>query len=701
MIRETYFVEGMTCAACSASVERVTRRLAGVQECAVNLTTKRLTVVYDETQVAPEQIMEKVRKAGFGIHKEVQATPKKGRGRESLMGFNLIGAAIPALILLYIAMGHMLPFTLPLPTFMDMERHPYVFAYVQLCLTIPVLFFGRNFFIAGIKALVHKAPTMDSLVAVGSGCAFLYSVVMTVQGDCHHLYYESAAVVLTVVMLGKYLESRSVEKTKSAIRALTALAPDTALLLAENGEITEVPTKQISVGDRILVRPGMRVPLDGLVLSGNSGVDESMLTGESLPVEKEVGASVYAGSLNQSGALEIQVSGSVSESTLSKMIRLVEEAQGKKAPIAKIADRVAGVFVPIVMVIAFLAAAVWKLSGADWYFTLGVFASVLMIACPCALGLATPTAIMVGTGLGATRGILIRSGEALEIAHHVTCVVLDKTGTVTEGKPRVVHFLCQTHDEQSLLWISAAVETLSDHPLARAVVNYAHEKGTVRDIQVQSFENIPGRGISAILTDGTVVYAGNLSLMQEQEISGDDYAPLVTEYEETGATFVYIAVNRAIAGVFVIRDEIRDSSQEAIRALHQAGLKVVLLSGDRESACRYIAAQTGIDQVISGVLPAGKTAEIQRLQEAGERVMMCGDGINDAPALTCADLGVAMGSGSDIAVASGDVVLMKPDLRELGKLLRLSRLTLRNIRQNLFWAFIYNLIGIPIAAGLL
>ena len=397
MITETYFVEGMTCAACSASVERVTRRLPGVRESNVNLTTKRLTVVYDETQVTPEQIMEKVRKAGFGVQKEVSARKTKERNQAHTMRMNLIGAAIPALLLLYVSMGHMLPFELPLPAFMDMEAHPYVFAMVQLMLTLPVLFFGRGFFITGTKTFLHGAPTMDSLVAVGAGCAFVYSVVMTLQGKCHHLYYESAAVVLTVVMLGKYLESRSVEKTKSAIAALTALAPDTALRISADGTPTEVPVEQIAIGDRILVRPGMRIPLDGVVLSGNSGVDESMLTGESLPVEKEEGASVYAGSLNQSGALEIQVTGLKAESTLSKMIRLVEEAQGKKAPISKIADKVAGVFVPVVMGIAFLSAVLWKISGADWYFTLGIFASVLMIACPCALGNG-PSYYVCGTG---------------------------------------------------------------------------------------------------------------------------------------------------------------------------------------------------------------------------------------------------------------------------------------------------------------
>ena len=701
MIREIYFVEGMTCAACSASVERVTRRLAGVQESSVNLTTKRLTIVYDETQTTPDQIMDKVRKAGFSIHKEVKTHQNKDQNREHTARINLIGAAIPALLLLYVSMGHMLPFELHLPSFMDMGKYPYVFAVVQLILTLPVLFFGRGFFITGTKALFHGAPTMDSLVAVGAASAFLYSLVMTMLGDCHHLYYESAAVVLTVVMLGKYLEGRSVEKTECAIYALTALAPDTALKLSTDGGATEVLTEEITIGARILVRPGMRIPLDGVVLSGSSGVDESMLTGESLPVEKQAGDGVYAGSLNQSGALTIQVTEVKSDSTLSKMIRLVEEAQGKKAPIAKIADRVAGVFVPIVMTIALLSAVLWKVFGADWYFTLGVFASVLMIACPCALGLATPTAIMVGTGLGASHGILIRSGEALEIARGVTCVVLDKTGTVTEGKPRVVNFICDENTVRNNLEIAAAVETLSDHPLAVAVVNYAQDTGVSDAVRVQSFENMPGLGIIAVLEDSRPVYAGNRRLMQAYGIETELYDEQLAAYNETGATFVYLAVGNYVAGIFVIRDEIRTSSKEAIDAFHQKGLKVVLLSGDQESACQYIAMQTGVDQVISGVLPSGKTGEIQRLQQSGEVVLMCGDGINDAPALTCADIGVAMGSGSDIAVASGDVVLIKPDLREIGKLLRLSRYTIRNIHQNLFWAFIYNIIGIPVAAGLL
>ncbi len=693
----------MTCAACSASVERVTRRLAGVSTSNVNLTTKRLTVVYDETQVSPDQIMEKVRKAGFGIHKEMPAKAPKEKSPEKTARLNLIGAAIPTVLLLYVSMGHMLPFALPLPAFMDMHLHPQVFALVQLILTVPVLFFGRRFFIAGTKALFHGAPTMDSLVAIGSACAFVYSVAMTVLGNAHHLYFESAAVVLTVVMLGKYLESRSVEKTQSAIRALTALAPDTAWRLPNEDaavhEAEEVPVDTVKIGDCLLVRPGMRLPLDGIVVSGSSGVDESMLTGESLPVEKTADSSVYAGSLNQSGVLVIRVTNLKADSTLSKIIRLVEEAQGKKAPIAKVADKVAGVFVPVVMAIAFLAALLWKIAGYDWYFVLGVFASVLMIACPCALGLATPTAIMVGTGLGASHGILIRSAEALEQAHHVTCVVLDKTGTVTEGKPRVVDFLCTPVLRDRLLDIALGVESLSDHPLALAVVNYAHKGG--HPIQPQSFENLPGYGIRATLADGRTVLAGNLRLMTENACALSGFDAQTLPYEETGATAVFLAVDRIVQGAFIIRDEIRETSQEAIAKLHEKGLKVVLLSGDREGACQYIAAQTGIDRVVSGVLPAGKTAEITRLQAAGEVVLMCGDGINDAPALTCANLGVAVGSGSDIAVASGDVVLMKPDLRELSKLLRLSQLTIRNIHQNLFWAFIYNAIGIPIAAGVL
>lgn len=710
MITETYFVEGMTCAACSASVERVTRRLAGVSESTVNLTTKRLTVAYDESRVTPEQIMDKVRKAGFGIRKEEPVKVPSEKSLERTARFNLIGAAIPTLLLLYVSMGHMLPFELPLPAFMDMYMHPQVFALVQLILTLPVLFFGRRFFVAGSKALFHGAPTMDSLVAIGSACAFVYSVVMTIMGDAHHLYYESASVVLTVVMLGKYMESRSVEKTKSAIRALTALAPDTAWLLPEDGEsdhllaadAREVSVDTLKIGDRILVRPGMRIPMDGTVLSGNSGVDESMLTGESLPVGKEVGAEVYAGSLNQSGVLIIQVTNLKGDSTLSKIIRLVEEAQGKKAPIAKIADKVAGVFVPVVMCIAFVSALLWKVSGQDWYFTLGIFASVLMIACPCALGLATPTAIMVGTGLGASNGILIRSGEALEQAHNVTCVVLDKTGTVTEGKPRVVEFLCAEDERTDLLEIALAVESLSDHPLALAVVNYAHEQEAGNMFQTSSFENLPGYGIQAVLADGRDVFAGNLRLMmRENACEINTFVQATESYEQTGATCVYLAVSGMVRAAIVIRDEIRSTSKEAIAQLHEKGLKVVLLSGDREPACKFIAQQTGIDRVVSGVLPSGKTEEITRLQQEGEVVLMCGDGINDAPALTCADLGVAVGSGSDIAVASGDVVLMKPDLRELSKLLRLSRLTIRNIHQNLFWAFIYNAIGIPIAAGVL
>ena len=577
------------------------------------------------------------------------------------------------------------------------------FAILQLLLTIPVLYCGRHFFTSGFKALVHGNPNMDSLVAIGSACSFAYSVVMTflISDDphayVHNLYYESAAVVLTLVSLGKFLESRNMQKTKGAITALMRLSPDTAIL-ADSGN--EVPTKSLKNGDVVLVKPGARVPADGMVTQGESSVNEAMLTGESLPVEKTAGSEVIGGSVNLNGALYVQVTRTGEDTTLARIIRFVEDAQGKKAPISKTADKVAGVFVPVVMGIAVLAAVAWAIAGQPFAFVLRVFTSVLVIACPCALGLATPTAIMVGTGLGARHGILIRSGEILEITHSVDTVVLDKTGTVTRGEPAVTSVVPYQCGGDTLLTIAAAVESVSAHPLAAAITAYASSQGLGALPKPESFENLSGKGLRAVL-NGETVLGGNRRLLEE---AGVDVTPLLKEAERLsnqGQTPMFFAKGGVLLGLISVADSLKETSAAAIARMKELGIRTVLLTGDNHAAADHIGRLVGVDQVVAEVLPEEKAGVIQRLQAEGRKVMMVGDGINDAPALTQAEVGCAIGSGSDIAIESADIVLMRDDLQDVPRALRLSSLTPRDIKQNLFWAFCYNTIGIPIAAGLL
>ena len=713
MREETYDISGMHCAACSASVERVTRKLPGVERSDVNLTTEKMTIRYDETKVTPEQIVAKVEKAGFGCTHHAE---KKEAAEQALQDaeaaelrhkqWELITAGVFSLVLLYVSMGQMLPFglpALPLPDLFSMHTHPVNFAILQLLLTIPVLYCGRHFFTSGFKALVHGNPNMDSLVAIGSACSFAYSVVMTflISDDphayVHNLYYESAAVVLTLVSLGKFLESRNMQKTKGAITALMRLSPDTAIL-ADSGN--EVPTKSLKNGDVVLVKPGARVPADGMVTQGESSVNEAMLTGESLPVEKTAGSEVIGGSVNLNGALYVQVTRTGEDTTLARIIRFVEDAQGKKAPISKTADKVAGVFVPVVMGIAVLAAVAWAIAGQPFAFVLRVFTSVLVIACPCALGLATPTAIMVGTGLGARHGILIRSGEILEITHSVDTVVLDKTGTVTRGEPAVTSVVPYQCGGDTLLTIAAAVESVSAHPLAAAITAYASSQGLGALPKPESFENLSGKGLRAVL-NGETVLGGNRRLLEE---AGVDVTPLLKEAERLsnqGQTPMFFAKGGVLLGLISVADSVKETSAAAIARMKELGIRTVLLTGDNHAAADHIGRLVGVDQVVAEVLPEEKAGVIQRLQAEGRKVMMVGDGINDAPALTQAEVGCAIGSGSDIAIESADIVLMRDDLQDVPRALRLSALTLRDIKQNLFWAFCYNTIGIPIAAGLL
>lgn len=703
MLKEIYKISGMSCAACSASVERVVSRLDGVNACTVNLMTEQMTVEYDPALCPSDKIFSAVQKAGFGISEEKPKSEEKSKPKppadKALT--KLIIAGIFSAILLYVSMGQMFFENLPVPSFAHILTSPYGFALTQLLLTIPVLIAGGKFFTNGFSSLFKGHPNMDTLVAIGASAAFAYSIVMTYLAPenphaVHSLYYESAAVVITLVMLGKYFEARSRKKTKSAIEGLMSLSPDTAIIV-RNGTQLEVPTEGVNVGDIVLIKPGARVPLDGRVISGSSNIDESMLTGESLPVEKSVGDNVTGGSLNIDGSLTVEVTKTGADTTLSGIIRFVEEAQSKKAPISKVADKVAGIFVPSVMVIATVAAIIWLIVNQDIAFALKIFTTVLVVACPCALGLATPTAVMVGTGLGATNGILIRNGEALETAHKTQVAVFDKTGTLTVGKPTVTDIVAD--NPTIIIETAAALETHSAHPLALAVVNAAQEKN-ITFTAAEDIKSVSGKGISGQI-NGTEALAGNALFMEE---NGIDISELATDAERLsgeGKSLIYVTLNGAVLGLLALADALKPTSKEAIERLKAYGIKTVLLSGDNKASAEYAAALVGADEVYSGVLPEGKAQIIAQIRQKYTSVLMVGDGINDAPALTEADTGCAIGGGSDIAIDSADIVLMRDDPLDVARAVRLSRLTITNIKQNLFWAFCYNIILIPIAAGVL
>lgn len=714
MKTESYHIDGMACAACSSAVERVTRKMDGVQSSDVNLTTNKMVITYDEGKVTESMIVEKVAKAGFQASKIEETGDRKKQEEKELekqeeqlheTRRRVITAICFAVPLLYISMGHMMG--MPLPDIISPASHGINFALVQLLLTVVVLICGRKFYVVGLKALVKGNPNMDSLVAIGTGSAFIYSLCMTwliLQGDhskTHSLYYESAAVVVTLVMLGKYMESRSKGKTSEAIRKLMELAPDTAILY-ENGVEREVETSSVATGQHLLIKPGSRIPLDGIVVRGNSSVDESMLTGESIPVEKAEGDNLIGGSMNYNGAMEMEVTHIGNDTTLSKIIRMIEDAQGKKAPISKLADQVAGVFVPAVMAIALIAALLWGIfGGQNLSFVLTIFVSVLVIACPCALGLATPTAIMVGTGVGASHGILIKSGEALEISHKVNTVALDKTGTITEGKPRVTDLMSKGEmGEEELLLLAASCEQMSEHPLGAAIVEAAKEK-KLSLMQPEGFQSITGAGILADL-NGRKIGIGNVRLVERMGVALDEETEiLASKAAEEGKTPMYVIADGKLEGIISVADTIKETSVAAVDHLKELGIQVYMLTGDNKRTAEYIGRQAHIDNVIAEVLPEDKANVVSRLQSEGKTVMMVGDGINDAPALVQADVGTAIGSGSDIALESGDIVLMKSDLEDVYRAIKLSRMTIRNIKQNLFWAFFYNSLGIPVAAGLL
>jgi len=709
-------ITGMHCASCSSRIERVVGSLDGVESAAVNLAAESAVIVFDPARISRRRVREAIESLGFGCGVAAAGEDALARRREkaaaqlAAMKRRLVPAFVFAVLLLTVSMGEMMG--MPLPDGVSPESHPLGFALLQLALVLPIMWSGRNFYLNGFPSLLRGVPNMDSLIAVGTGAAFVYSLWNTVEialgmnvmARVMDLYYESAGVLIALVSLGKFLETRSKAKTSDAISRLMKLVPDTATIL-EGGERKTILVEEIEAGDLLLVRPGERVPVDGVVVEGASSVDESMLTGESLPVPKKAGDRVVGATLNKNGVLTVRAEKVGQDTVLARIVKMVQEAQGSKAPIANLADTISLYFVPTVMAIALLSGLAWYfIGGAEFSFALRIFVAVMVIACPCAMGLATPTSIMVGTGRGAQLGVLVKSGAALETAEKVKAVIFDKTGTLTHGKPELTD--CRVvsdrgRDEDAVLALAAAAEGGSEHPLAEALVAKAAEKG-LRIPEVSGFSALPGRGIRAAV-DGRALLLGNRELMEERGVHGLDgeAGTIAAEFAAQGKTALYLALDGRLAALFAIADRIKDEAGSTVAALRRMGLRVIMLTGDHETTARSIAAQAGIDEVIAQVLPEQKAAMVKKVQGTVGAVAMVGDGINDAPAMAVADVGIAMGTGIDVAIESGDIVLMTGELGGVLTALRLSRATMRNIRQNLFWAFAYNVIGIPVAAGAL
>ena len=719
-MKQKFDVTGMSCAACSAAVERAVNRLDGVGAAQVNLLANSMQVEYDEAAVTEADICAAVEKAGYGVSPTAPAG-KPGPAKAAPIDEDPAEAELRSMKqrlavslaflapLMYVSMGHMMG--LPLPAFFHGREGAVAFALTQFLLVLPILYVNRKFYAVGFRSLWHRSPNMDSLIALGSAAAVVYGLFALYRigwglgtGDMElvdryrmDLYFESAGTILTLITLGKFLEARAKGRTGAAIRALMELAPDTALVLRDGAEV-EIPAGEVAVGETVVIKPGMRIPVDGTVLSGLSSVDESAVTGESIPAEKTPGARVIAASINRSGSFTFRAEKVGQDTTLAQIITLVQDAGATKAPIAKLADKVSGVFVPVVIAIALVAFGAWLALGQTMEFALARAISVLVISCPCALGLATPVAIMVGTGKGARLGILYKNAEALENAHKIDTVVLDKTGTITEGKPAVTDLLpVPGVDKTELLRLAAALEKPSEHPLAEAILAAA---GDMLLPEAEQFEALPGRGVRAVV-DGRQCLAGNLRLMEEQGVDAAWAASEAGRLAKEGKTPLYFAAEGRLLGLVAAADPVKPTSAAAIRELRAMGLSVIMLTGDNARTAEAIRAKLGIEQVVAEVLPQDKEAQVRGLQQQGRRVAMVGDGINDAPALVRADVGVAIGAGTDVAIDSADVVLMKSDLWDLVNALRLSRATIRNIRENLFWAFFYNSIGIPVAAGAL
>ena len=708
--QKEYIIEGMSCASCAMTIENAVSKIPGVDKASVNLATEIMTVEANDS-VTPEDIAKVVDGVGYGARprgksaeEELEEKNEKKEAHLREMKRNLTISAIFTVPLLFIAMADMVG--IPMPAFLSPMQSPVSYALIQLALVLPILWVGRRFFVDGFKALSKGHPNMDSLVALGTSAAFLYSLYGTyhvLEGHVHfamNLYYESAGVILTLITLGKYFEDVSKGKTSMAIQTLVGLAPKMATVLRDGQEV-EIPVEEVQVGDLIRVKPGEKIPVDGVVTEGNSTVDESMLTGESIPVSKSVGDEVIGASLNKTGSFILRATKIGKDTALSQIIQLVEQAQGSKAPIAKLADKVSGVFVPIVIALALVSGLAWYFLGQEsWVFALTITISVLVIACPCALGLATPTAIMVGTGKGAENGILLKSGEALEEANHVNMVVFDKTGTITNGTPVVTDVVtADSSDADALIRLAASLEVASEHPLGEAIVAKAKEQGAAFD-EVTNFEAIPGFGIKGHVGE-TLVFLGNEKWMRENGLANVEMNDKANHFAEQGKTPLYIGYNDAVQGLIVVADTVKESSARAIQTLHEMGIQVAMMTGDHERTAQAIAAEVGIDRVFSEVLPQDKANYVSKLQEEGYIVAMVGDGINDAPALAQAQVGIAIGTGTDVAIESADAVLMKSDLMDVPAMLKLSRATIRNIKENLFWAFAYNVIGIPFAMGVL
>ena len=734
MKKETYDITGMSCAACSARIEKGISGMEGMQQCSVNLLKNSMTVSYDEAELDSGKIIHQVEDIGYGasLHQTQgsKTTGASGRGKNGAtdaaaaaakqMKQRLIVSLVFTIPLFYISMGHMAGW--PLPPWLLGARNHMIFAFTQFLLVLPVLIAGGHYFKNGLKNLWHRSPNMDSLIALGSGAAFVYGIYAIykiawgfsiedmdmVETFGMNLYFESSAMILTLITLGKFMEARAKSKTSEAITKLMDLAPKTAKVL-RNGQEEEISVDDVQNGDILVVRDGDTVPVDGKITEGFASVDESAITGESLPVDKQTGDPVTGGTINRTGYFQMEATAVGEHTTLSKIIQLVDDATSSKAPIAKLADRVSSVFVPVVITIALLAAILWLLAGQSFEFALSVAISVLVISCPCALGLATPTAIMVGTGRGAAKGILIKSAEALEITHSIDTVVLDKTGTVTQGKPVVTDVIALEADGKTagentqayteLLQLAFSLEKMSSHPLAEAIVKKA-EACSAAFREVSDYEMIPGQGIAGTI-DKARCLAGNRKLMETNRIDISVAAGLQEKLADEGKTPLYFAQGGKFLGVIAAADVVKPTSREAIARLQEMGMDVIMLTGDNARTAEAIKKQVGIKTVIADVLPQDKEEKVRRLQEQGHKVAMVGDGINDAPALARADVGIAIGAGTDVAIESADIVLMKSDLMDAASAVSLSRAVMRNIKQNLFWAFFYNAIGIPVAAGVL